>query len=788
MLKSDVRSAVCSFADFRVILRKIPFWAFQALSLALLSRARLVGELAPFAPACMAAGFMNGWNPAAMLLGCALGCLPDGQSVLNLLPLISCALVAVQALALKAARRFLRGGRQFPAMDFLTGIIAGISLLLPGLWLAEGILYNITTACLSGAVAALLAPALTSALGIAPGRKLLMPDEQLSLSLLILLSLISLRATPYFGRQLATCSAVLVALAGSGMGAGGGALFGIAAGTALTLGGSDPFIGSSLGLCGLLAGCVRALPRPCAALAFAAGNLLTVSWGLGYTIGAVDWLPLAAAALLYCLLPTPWLKRIQGWMTPVRPHADPERLAVRMRRSAARRLEEIGEVFGELADGYDGETALPGEGQLIEAMRGCLCEGCERYEACWRGDQAQAGRLLCRLAAETVSGKEVTPISELPPDLVRHCRRSSQIDRRLTPFLTELARTRRQEVRHGEARSLLSRQFRQTSRLLNGLSTQMKAPLCLDREYAMLARAALERARLPVQDLLAVVDDRLEITAVLSDGVWNAASARHAAALLTDELGIPLSPVLSKGRVPGEVELRLVQAPALTAEIGASCRACREDFACGDSHLARVLPDGRLIAAISDGMGNGEKAAAESARCVSLLRKFVCAGIDRDAALSAVNSLLMMRGGEDMFATADLCVVDLHSGEACFSKLGACGSFVLQEKGVTRIPGGRLPLGILEQVEPAVKKLEVHPGDMIIMVSDGVADDLREGQAEWLAAQMEGLRHLKPSEAARRLTDLAASRDGGEARDDMTVVAMRILARPIRSRQPMSAA
>ena len=63
--------------------------------------------------------------------------------------------------------------------------------------------------------------------------------------------------------------------------------------------------------------------------------------------------------------------------------------------------------------------------------------------------------------------------------------------------------------------------------------------------------------------------------------------------------------------------------------------------------------DGRLLAAISDGMGSGEAAARESARCISLLRKFVCAGIERDAALAAVNSLLVMRDGEETFECSE---------------------------------------------------------------------------------------------------------------------------------------
>ena len=133
-------------------------------------------------------------------------------------------------------------------------------------------------------------------------------------------------------------------------------------------------------------------------------------------------------------------------------------------------------------------------------------------------------------------------------------------------------------------------------------------------------------------------------------------------------------------------------------------------------------------------------------------------------------------------ATADLCVVDLYSGMASWSKLGACRSFILSGRGVQEIAGGRLPLGILDQVEPATEKTEVHPGDLLIMISDGVADELKQGQTEELKKEMLRIRHMNPAQAADALIEWAKARDEGKERDDMTVIAARILARKIRVR------
>lgn len=746
----------------------------------LAGRSRLLGEAPAFAPACMAAGISAGFNPWAMLAGAAAGGLQQGGETGWLAPL-ACALVFLITALLRAALRLVH--RPQPHPDALCALSSGAGLLIACLPFCAGSGHNLLICCLSSVVSMCLAPALTSGMGVRPSRTRLTPEERLSLSLLLTLLLVSLRAAPYAGLFLSQAAAVLMTLIFSGAGPAMGALAGLMAGTALRLGGSDPFMGAALGVCGLLAGCAKTLPRAMAGLVFALGNLLTVSWGVGYTIGAADFEPLAVGCALYCLISPALLRRLRGWLQSGETGGDAERIAVRLRQKAGRRLGEIGEIFGELADGCGEEPVLPCEQQIISSLRQALCDGCGGYARCWLGDHPRAGRLMCRMAAEALSGMEITPARSLPPDLIRHCRRSGQIDRRVLPLLQSLAETRLQALRRGEARSLMGRQFREAQRLLNSLSTQMKGGVCISRENAATVRAALDRAGVEAGEITAVLDDRMEIVCALKRPLRNPADAKRAALSLTDELGVPFSPVITRGDAADEFELRLRQAPALTASFASACRAAQPDAVCGDSHLLTLLPDGRLIAALSDGMGHGERAAAESRRCISLLRKFVSAGVEKDAALTAVNSLLMMREGEEMFATADLCVVDLFSGTASMSKLGACASYILSEKGLKTIAGGRLPLGILDRVEPAHTRAEVHPGDLIIMISDGVADEWKENQTAAFGKLLPRLRRLPPERAAQRIMDWARQERRpahSHEPDDMTVIVIRILARRMR--------
>ena len=746
----------------------------QGAVLFLLSRARLFGELSPLAAACFSSGVTCGWNAFAMLAGCAGSAAVSGFTPLDMTTLLSCSLIAAVHLTVR-----LMGKRPSEReADFLSGAAAGISMLVFGAAYSGGITYNLILAFLNAALAALVAPTLRSALSLSWKRRLLMPEEQLSLALMAALMTIGFRSAPWCGEVAGVSFAVWLTLLFSGAGCGLGAMAGLVAGAALGIGGSDPFAGYALGLCGALAGCAFHWNRAAGCAAFFLTSFLSVQTGIGYSVGRLDILPVAAGCAAHLLTPFQVIDRLHGWMKPARYRADPERMAERMRGKAGRKLNELGDVFGELADGYAGGERTPTERQLIAEARKRLCAGCEGYAACWQGGHSRAGRLFCRLTSGALTGRGVSCVRDLPPDLIRHCRRSVQIDKKLVPWLEELAKGRLREMRQNEARGLMARQFRQTQRIMEGLATQLSGGVCFGGEYARLARAALDRAGIRVKDVMAVLDDRLELICVL-DGVWAEEKARQAARLLTDELGLPMSPVLRNGRVPGECELRIVQAPGLTAAIGEESLPAKNGAVSGDGHFAGILPDGRLLAVISDGMGSGEAAARESGKCISLLRKFVGAGIEREDALSAVNSLLVLRGGEEMFATADVCVVDLYTGAAEFSKLGACGSFILREKEIVRIPGGRLPMGILDQVEPAATKMEVHPGDMIILFSDGVADEMKAGQTEALEKELFRVRRMRPEEAAQRLIAFARERDGRKERDDMTVLAVRILARRV---------
>ena len=93
-----------------------------------------------------------------------------------------------------------------------------------------------------------------------------------------------------------------------------------------------------------------------------------------------------------------------------------------------------------------------------------------------------------------------------------------------------------------------------------------------------------------------------------------------------------------------------------------------------------------------------------------------------DEAVQAANALLLSRRDDDMFATVDLCILDLTVPEAEFTKHAASRSLILRGDRLIRVDGGRLPLGVLEGVTGARQQVKLRHGDRIVMGSDGVMD------------------------------------------------------------------
>src|SRR5699024_7355163 len=96
----------------------------------------------------------------------------------------------------------------------------------------------------------------------------------------------------------------------------------------------------------------------------------------------------------------------------------------------------------------------------------------------------------------------------------------------------------------------------------------------------------------------------------------------------------------------------------------------------GDSYTTIELGAGKYALAISDGMGNGSRAREESRETLRLLQQILQTGIPEQVAIKSINSILSLRTTDEMFATLDLAIINLHNAFVRFLKIGSSPSFI----------------------------------------------------------------------------------------------------------------
>lgn len=222
------------------------------------------------------------------------------------------------------------------------------------------------------------------------------------------------------------------------------------------------------------------------------------------------------------------------------------------------------------------------------------------------------------------------------------------------------------------------------------------------------------------------------------------------------------------------------EAEPFRVAVASSVSAANNNRVCGDSHTFMQLRHGVYLIAISDGMGNGESAAAQSKSVIRLLELFMESGLGCSAAVAMINSLLETGSDKIVSATVDLCLLDLYEGKATFLKLGAVPSVIKHGAHVDSVAVPALPIGMSEDYSEIFDcktiKRKIDDQDIIILMSDGVTEAFREngGSRVDFYACIENMNSLNPKQIADAIVDLAIANCGGVAKDDMTVVAARM--------------
>ncbi len=211
-------------------------------------------------------------------------------------------------------------------------------------------------------------------------------------------------------------------------------------------------------------------------------------------------------------------------------------------------------------------------------------------------------------------------------------------------------------------------------------------------------------------------------------GGWRRAAGRPGASTPSSASSPPPPPGWATGRCRGR---------CLPTGWERPCGPRRGRAPAGDTVVSFETETGLLCLLLADGMGCGEAARKESTLACRLVRQFLEAGIEPEAALKTLNAAMSLRSAETgSFTTIDLLTCRPRiPARAAFYK--SSGGAQLSEKGAMSggSPAGRCLRDFEALRRRRRDRVTLAPGSFAVLISDGVADPSRD---EWLQDLLAG--------------------------------------------------
>ena len=453
--------------------------------------------------------------------------------------------------------------------------------------------------------------------------------------------------------------------------------------------------------------------------------------------------------------------------------ADVNAYAARRLRDMAHSMEILAKTFGKVKE----EPGLTREDGLaaMEAAAAMVCGGCTgcgiqgRHQA----EEDEENYYLYYLL-RTFEKKGSVDYEDMPRRFLEVCRRKPDYLGHLNRNLGRATMNLTWKNRFLESREAVMIQFEEMAGILEEFSGQIEQAVDVTEQWEDELLAVFRKKRIVLENILILQykEEQREVFFGARTTNGRCMTARDAAMLVNRVMKGGWSPARDGKTLitRNMASFRFVEEGKYRVLFGSARIPRGGEEISGDSYTFKSCLPGQTIMSLSDGMGSGRVANADSEKVIELTEQLLETGFSPRAALKLVNTVLLLTGHQERPATMDLCLVDLYSGVAEVMKLGASASFVVRPESVEILEADYVPAGILNPVEPILLSKKLWDKDKIIMVSDGVLDAMPgENKEEAFRDFLAGLPDAGPQETAEMILTFALSLDG-EPRDDMTVL------------------
>lgn len=176
--------------------------------------------------------------------------------------------------------------------------------------------------------------------------------------------------------------------------------------------------------------------------------------------------------------------------------------------------------------------------------------------------------------------------------------------------------------------------------------------------------------------------------------------------------------------------------------------------------------------------GHGKDAKQASKFVINTLNSFLEKGFEEDDVVKLINSELNLNKNDEMYASLDMSVLDLYTGNISIIKNGACNTYIKNKKNSIDIYKSKeMPVGIIENINLLHENVELNEGNIILMCSDGLLESKQDSKEDWIGKFLRDVNTTNVQKIADMIVNEAIDNSYGSAKDDITVIVARIIKR-----------
>lgn len=603
-------------------------------------------------------------------------------------------------------------------------------------------------------------------------------EESIAMILTIAILLSSLGSVSVLGFKVVEILALILILI---YGWGNGAILGATAGLIIGLSYtclcdvSMSFV-VAIAFSGFISGLLRRFGKIPVIIAFVAGNVYISYYATGMSqINIVICEALIASIVLF-LMPKYIERKLDNLFDLTRGLETFKNNLLNPTKEAKEKIGAVSEVFSSLAD-ITVERTKETEEETIEVIKKYIlsyvnntCFACENINECIEKENLD---MTAEYLADRLESGE--PIE--PEMLKFNCKDSKIIINNLYDIYNSMKLMRVLKQKEIENNKKISNQYKEVSKLLNNISENIKEGSLVKDEAQKKLRNELKFYGYNVyEDDFKRDKETIEYT-FITDILTNIDKQKKqivelCSNILEQNMCIKLILNISKTE---KSKIKIVSTPKYNIKSEIISYTKTGENISGDSYLQLELQDLRQLSVISDGVGSGESASRSSSTVINMLERLLSGGFDEDKAIEIINSVIKLKGEDELFATLDAAIINEKDAQCYFIKLGAAPTYLIEKGKVVTITSTNIPVGLVDSSDyiPICKKLDY--GDFVIQLSDGVIPDTIDPNNNYIKNFLSTCDITKSAKViAQELKEVININNDGVYDDDITLIVNKI--------------